>query len=152
MFTHKTGSSRYPTPYRLTADGDIDIQERRLTNVGSAAYGSDAITLDDCISTIQNYVRDYEVLELDERNEQRVYDVNKARIVDLANPVDEEDAVNLAFLKSYVDSRLNELTKTEEIKPEDWFEPTTEDVFHDLDEHNEADKKETVITVETKPV
>ena len=107
--------------FKLTYDGNYDIDGKRLTNLAESKDNSDAAT--------KNYV--------DTKNTQQVIAINskaektddilrdgtqsmkgnldmgndstkvKNKIINLANGIDNDDAVNLAQLKSYTNSHQN---------------------------------------------
>lgn len=74
-------------PYRLTEDGNIDVENKIIHNLGEPNTSKDAVTL--------SYVQDHCLLLLDGNT----VDVKGRRVTSVADPQETTDAVN----KGYVD-------------------------------------------------
>jgi len=90
----------------LTDDGNFDIDSKRLTDVAEPVVKTDAATKNYVLSEMKN------VLLLDgtqsmKGNLDMENDKVKNKIINLANGTADNDAVNLAQLKSYKDSHKN---------------------------------------------
>ena len=98
---------------KLTYEGDIDIQYKRLCNIADAIYEEDAVNL----KTLKQNC----LCQTDDTH----YDATSKKVSNLAQPESPTDAAT----KSYVDEKLNRIlyniyTKTTNDKPikseEDW--------------------------------
>lgn len=76
--------------FKLTSDGNYDISNKLLTNVGIAFNNRDAVNLE----TLRSYVAPN--LKL---NRKRKYDAQEKGICNVASPTDSSDVVTLGYVK-----------------------------------------------------
>ena len=101
--------------FNLTDDGNFDIDSKRLTDVAEPKDNSDAATknyVDTKNTDINSKAEKTDVILRDgtqsmKANLDMENDKVKNKIVNLANGTDNDDAVNLAQLKSYTDPHQN---------------------------------------------
>lgn len=100
---------RYP-PYRVTEDGDMDLMEKRITNLASAEMYDDAVNLADCLRIIEDWAVDTGAILQEEADDTSVYNFLNLRLIKVGDPFDDGDGVNLKYLKHYVDKKIEERT------------------------------------------
>ena len=101
--------------FKLTDDGNFDIDGKRLTNMSQPTNGSDATTMD--YVDIKNAQQDIAINSKAEKDEVLFLDgsksmtgnlnMNNKKITSLAESVDDNDAVSLKVLKNHITSNNN---------------------------------------------
>ena len=98
--------------FNLTDDGDFDIDSKRLTDLADPVDKNDAATRIYVDTAINSKAEKTDVILRDgtqsmKGNLDMQNDKVKHQIINLVNGTDDNDAVNLAQLKSYTDSHQN---------------------------------------------
>jgi len=101
--------------FNLNDDGNFDLDSKRLTDVAEPKVGSDAATknyVDTKNTAINSKAEKTDVILRDGSQSMKgsldmENDKVKHQIINLANGTDDNDAVNLAQLKSFTDSHQN---------------------------------------------
>lgn len=105
------GPLRYRPPFDLTDDGDIDVLEKRICNLGAPKSYDDAISVRECINAIDQYNQRYKVLECEGEPHNTTYNINNSRLINVAYPREDNDAVNFKFLLSHVKRKVDDHNK-----------------------------------------
>lgn len=110
MPINRLGQSEFNSliPFTTTTEGDIDMCERRIRNLASAEAYNDAITLEDCWETIEEYIDESGIVKRKDYNGIRVYDFGNSRLCNLNFPSDDNDAVTLAYARSMLKTKFEE--------------------------------------------
>lgn len=96
-------------PFRVSGDGDMDMEDRRICHVAEAQAYTDAVNVNECMRLIEAHASDCGVLEVEEEGGgDPFYNLHGCRMTGVGDPVKDVDAVSLGHLKATVNALVED--------------------------------------------